>query len=539
MRPSILLGILAGLLALPAARGAEVGPFPGVDDKWRHFRSPHFELYSRANDRQSRELLRNLELVRATFLTTLKIQERLPKPVTVFLFGTERDFRAYLPPASAQNRSIAAMYFNQLDRAAVVMLMRPDEKVGRQLIFHEYVHHLMRVGEENPAPWYSEGMAELFSTIEEESGSLTFGQPPIGRTYQLQTDALMPLERLFAVTRDSPILREGRHMGIFYSQSWALLHLCYFGITDLPREKLDQFLKLARMPALAENPEALRATFQELLGIDYPRLSAELKDYVFNGRYRSAKLPVPAIEPVRTYATRAVPQEEIQVQLADLLLRTTRSPLAKLALLQTVTRQPENPRPHESLGTLARYEGDVHGARDHWEKAVAAGSDNPSVLHELGLLESQRWFRQYDLYFRLPEETATRLRALLQHSISYAPLQSAAYELLAWVEATAHQPDVANINLVQKQFPVLKDQPRTLVALATVRWRLNDPETAVSLLDTLATMETTPWVEHAAETLRAGIEKRRPQYNPRVTGPRQAPVQGMAPTKAPTLNLPK
>ena len=47
-----------------------------VDDKWKHFRSPNFELYSRNEEKSSRELLHNLELLRAAFFDRSKLIER-------------------------------------------------------------------------------------------------------------------------------------------------------------------------------------------------------------------------------------------------------------------------------------------------------------------------------------------------------------------------------------------------------------------------------------------------------------------------------
>src|ERR1043165_1735380 len=53
----VLLLAMAG--RLPAA---DREALPAVDDRWRYFQSPNFELYSRNDDAGSRELLHNLEL---------------------------------------------------------------------------------------------------------------------------------------------------------------------------------------------------------------------------------------------------------------------------------------------------------------------------------------------------------------------------------------------------------------------------------------------------------------------------------------------
>jgi hypothetical protein len=174
-------------------------------------------------------------------------------------------------------------------------------------------------------------------------------------------------------------------------------------------------------------------------------------------------------------------------------------------------------------------EGDVVRAREIWTRAVALGSENPAVIHELGQLESRQWFSRFDLYFRLPDELATHLRDLLHRSIKVAPHQSSAYEMLAWVEATAKEPQIANVNLVQEHFPELTEKRRSLLALAFVRWRKDDLPAAISILDALGKMEPDEWVQYGAETLRAKIEGRSPKRSvpggttvphPMVTPPR-------------------
>ena len=54
-------------------RAAETERIPAVDDKWRHYQSGNFELYSRNAEAESRELLQNLELLRAVCLERLGV----------------------------------------------------------------------------------------------------------------------------------------------------------------------------------------------------------------------------------------------------------------------------------------------------------------------------------------------------------------------------------------------------------------------------------------------------------------------------------
>ena len=173
---------------------------------------------------------------------------------------------------------------------------------------------------------------------------------------------------------------------------------------------------------------------------------------------------------------------EIREQLAELDLRANQSGKARLAFLRAVDQVPVKPRRQEVLGADSWLQGEPDRARERWEKAVDAGSANPAVFHELGLMESRRWFDHFDYYFQMPSDLALRLRRLLNRSITCAPEQSDAYEMLAWIEATAEKPDIANVNLVQKRFGALTHKGPTLVALAMLRVHLNDWDGASVIL---------------------------------------------------------
>jgi hypothetical protein len=513
--------LLSGL----ALSAATTPTFPGQDEKWRYYQSPNFELYSGNSESESRDLLFKLEVLRAIFLDQLKLKERRPLPVTIYYFGNERSFRAYTPAAYKKNDVFTGYYIARPDRATIAMAPRDDDGAAQRTIFHEYIHHLMNVTEQKPPAWYNEGMAELFATIKIEWGQVEIGHPSAGRVYELQSGKLLPLEQLFATTHASATFTEGKHTGMFYSQAWALVHYCYLGASDLPRDKLNLFLKVARSPKFTD-PAKVREICRELLGIDYPELTKRLGEYVRSGRYTYRKLPQPTVAAEKSYVMRAVPPEEIYLRLAELEARINRTGQATLALLHGIDRNPADPRPHEVLGLLARYDREESLAIERWTKAIELGTTNPAIYHELGQLEGRRWFSNtLNLSFRLADEEAAHLRRLLRHSIQCAPDQTAAYEMLAWVEATANESQIENINLVQKHIGDLTDKRRALLATALMLWRRDDNPRALQVLDTLAKMEPDAWVQWGAETLRAKIENRKP-VRPATTG-----------TKAPSMRV--
>jgi hypothetical protein len=500
--------VAAGLLLLlPPLRAASREEFPGLRRPWQYFQSPNFELYSANSTGDSRDLLEHMELLRAIFLETFKLSVRQPQPVTIYYFDRSADFEQYRPAVYRGDAEYSGFCLNQADRTVITLAPARDEDTARQVIYHEYVHHLFRITEQNPPPWYNEGMAELFSSLEEDHGKLVLGQPVVGRVIDLRNGRMLPFAQLFATPYDSAVFRDSGHVGIFYAQSWALLHYCFFGVHQIPREKVQVFLDAAGSPKAQEQPEQFRTVCREQLGYDYPGLLAELQRYIARGRFSGRVVPRPAIAAKSTYAVRSAPPEEMRERLAELSLRYTQAAYAKYVMLDLLGHR-RDVRLLELLGAIALQEGDERAARERWNEAVSIGSANAAIFRELARLETNQVFSEFNLDYQMPAERATYLRTLLTQSIACAPRQSQGYEQLAWVEAVAAVPSIANVNLVQRHFATLNDRPRTLLALVLVRWRVGDREDALGLLDQLDKMNPGPWVAYGAELTRARIEGR-------------------------------
>ena len=495
-------------LLVPLLRAAKGEIFPGLGRKWQYYQSPNFELYSANGDRDSRDVLEKMELLRAVFLDTFKLTVRLPQPVTIYYFDDEDDFNGYKPTIyRGGNVRFAGFCSNYPDRTVITLAPARNRSDARQVVYHEYIHYLFRITEQSPAPWFNEGVAELFSTIDEDKEWLQLGQPVVDRITELRRGRMMPFEQLFAVGYDSAVFRDSGHAGIFYAQSWAFLHYCRYGVNKIPPEKMALFLRAAGSPKTQDLPEQFRIMCKELLGYDYPALLRELEHYINDGRFMGRKVRRPTIAPKTSYTSRPVATNEALVRLAELSLRMTQSAYANLVIRDALSKQPDI-RLSELLGTVAFQENENDLAREHWNRAVELGTTNAAIFRELGRLESNLVFDQFDLDYRLPPVRAEHLRNLLHKSIACAPEQSMGYEMLAWVEATARQPDIAAINLVQQRFKTLNDQPRTLLALILVRARMGETKAALEMLDQLDKMTLNSWATYCAELTRARVEDR-------------------------------
>ncbi len=485
-------------------------PFPGVDAKWRYYQSPHFELYSRNSDSESRLLLHNLEQVRAIFLDNFKLKPRRPVPLTVFFFSRDKFFENYVTEDVRKLDNIAAFYRPDPDRGILLMAPLPSFEAAQPLAFGSYTYHLFRLIDEQPPLWFMMSMAELFRNIELSAPNVGFGKPDPAQVRRLQLAKLLPADALLFAGHSAELYRSNQTHQVFRDQSWALLHYLYFGQHNLPRDKVDAFIRFVLTESKAASAAQLREAMGSTIGLSYDQLNSALGRYVSSGRYGWSKLPVPEVAPTKSYTHRPVPLEEIRMRLAELALRTNDAAQARLVLLHAAGQPGADARLHEVLGMADYRAHDPDRAAERWTRAIEAGSDNAAIYHELGLMESRRWLQRFDLGFRLPAEKAANLRDLLRRSIAAAPDQAAAYEMLAWVEAYAGEADVRNVNLIQRHFTTLKDKKRTMLALALIRHRTGDDATALHLLDELGKVQPSATVADGAEQLRAEIEGRKP-----------------------------
>lgn len=537
-----VLLITSGLCLGPMLRAiAAPAPLPAVDEKWRHFTSPHFELYSHGAERPSREVLYNLEILRSVFLERMKLEERLHVPVTVYYFRSEREFQSYAPQLLGNQSNLAGFHLFQPDRAIISLAPGEDSDSAQQVVFHEFVHHLFRISERDPPLWYNEGTAEVLAAMQVDGKRVQIGTPLEGRIFCLRQEPLLPLDQLFAATQASGVYTKEEHTGVFYAESWALLHFWHFGDSGFSKEAVSRFLAVAADRETAAKTD-LRALFQSCFNCDYPEMLRRLKDYIRTGTYRSGYHPLPKIDAPSTYAVRPVDLGEITVRLAELAVRVQHSPAGKLILLNAMTGRPGDPRSFEALGTEAFLEQDTRTASDRWEQALAAGSKNPAILRELALMEGRAWFGQFNESFRPPADLVARMRSRLLRSIEAEPAQDAAYGMLAWVEAFAEIPDAKNINLIITHLPAMHDKKRALIGLSWVMMRLDKPDDAVILLNYLDTLPLDIMETKASSALHARLKEDYPTVARASTKkPDQTTIQPPPDTpslKRPSVTLP-
>ncbi|MGC4082379.1 MAG: DUF1570 domain-containing protein [Vicinamibacterales bacterium] len=135
-------------------------------------------------------------------------------------------------------------------------------------------------------PWVNEGLAELYQTFEIANGGRTalIGKPSRDNLVLLQASSqLMPVSDSIAVRNDSPLYNEGDRRGLFYAESWALVHYLTFGAPARSVQLRAYLTAIGR----GDWPDE---AFSNAFGVDTRALDVELRQYIRSYQFRALRV---------------------------------------------------------------------------------------------------------------------------------------------------------------------------------------------------------------------------------------------------------
>ena len=360
-----LLGTWILLLTACCIAGEEV---------WIEVTSPNFIVISNAPAKQAQKIAKSFEQFR------LLIKSALPKlsvdpgtPLTVFAGKDEKTLNALLAEERREKGATkkAGVFVQGPERSFVALNIDTPGDQRYHVIYHEYVHMLMRLNLGDIPLWVSEGLAEFFGYATLSDGVAHLGIPGPESLYILKTQPMIPLTALFSVTHNSPYYREQNKAGIFYAQSWALIHYLMFGDKQAHAKQLDAYLGLLRQ-GVSEQDAAARS-FGDLKALD-----SSIRNYVNSLAFYSLSIPTQLDVEKDPYAVRTLAPAESLASRGEFMVYLNKPDPAKAMLDQSLQMDPQNARANEAIGHLLITRRDWDQAQKHF--IIAAASDSQSYL---------------------------------------------------------------------------------------------------------------------------------------------------------------
>src|ERR1041385_8764697 len=336
-------------------------------DTWVSVRTKNFLMLGNASEKEIRRVALKLEQFREAFTIIFpNVRFNTPVPTTVVVFKSDSSYAPFKPNANTAGHFQAGPDVNYIALTTEVRGAQDPFTV----IFHEFTHLLVNNTFSDAPVWFNEGLAEYYSTFSiTDDQKVVLGNPIGNHVFLLRESKMLPLRTLFEVDYKSPHYNEKNKQGIFYAQSWALMHYLIIGKAGKV-EQLGKFMELLG----AKTP--LEQAFQQAFGMPFEAMEKELREYVKKDRYNvidghfEHKLELDT-------DTQAAPltEAEAQAYLGDLLVHSRRADAYKY-LENALKLDPNLGMAHASLGMAYFYEGKVKEAHASLERAVAANSQN-------------------------------------------------------------------------------------------------------------------------------------------------------------------
>src|SRR5690349_3020893 len=466
-------------------------------DTWVSVHTKNFLLIGNAGEKDIRKVGLRLEQFREVFTRLFpKIRFNTPVPTTVVVFKSDSSYGPFKPGPNV------AGYFQPGPDVNYITLT--TEVRGAQdpftVIFHEYTHLLVENTFKDVPVWFNEGLAEYYSTFKiTDDQQIEIGTAIGNHVLLLRESKMLPLKTLFEVDHKSPHYNEKNKQGIFYAQSWALMHYLIIGKAG-KIEQLGKFMELLG----AKTP--LEQAFQQAFGMPFEAMEKELREYVRKDRYNvidghfEHKLELDTDTQVAPLT-----EAEAQAYLGDLLVHSRRADAYKY-LENALKLDPNLGMAHASLGMAYFYEGKVKEAHASLERAVAANSRNYLAHYYYAFTLSRNATGDAPVTGYSPE-VAAKIREHLQKAIALRPDYPESYNLLAFVavvtgvgvdDAIASMKGVLNIARGRRDF---------MIMLAQLYMRKEDMKTARGLLEQIVQMNGSDEDRQHAEQLLNAISR--------------------------------
>jgi tetratricopeptide (TPR) repeat protein len=311
-----------------------------------------------------------------TFLTvlqqmtpSLKVASSVPTYVVAL---KDRDaYNAFqLRNAKGKREKLVAGYFSPgPDGIFMVMPWGGSDDESLRVVLHEFTHYLASRNVSALPLWIAEGVAEFYATfhIDKERSLAVVGEPPRDRLPWLYVIPLMPLDRLTSIARPSELSSDPQDLGLFYSQSWALVHYLFVGNRGARTKQIGAYVR-----ALAGGA-APQVAFTSAFGGTYEQLHKELFDYIKDSRFPYLRLKPATTGGLVPDASRvdAMPEGEAAALQAAIYLRIGAADEAEAAFARAQSQPPSGVQARIALDRVRVQLGLAADAGAKYDELVA------------------------------------------------------------------------------------------------------------------------------------------------------------------------
>ena len=531
------------VVELPTYHVVEARELP-PPEAWLYGRIAGFEVLSNASERATRQLVGDFQWFhQAVGLVWPGVQLPGSVPTALIICGRGGQFEAFVPASQRRDdRAIAGLTLRAGEQSALVVDYEksgldfgeggsavtvaglvPGGAAGggaiggasvvtdpyRQL-YREYIRFLL-AGVEPPAPfWFEEGIAQIFMAMEVTRTTITVGKvedPNVAGSSDfnvvLAHGRILPMEELFAVTRDSPTALNEEAFG-WAKQCHAFVHWGLYGNEGRNQKAFITFLRRLNREPLTE------ALFTECFKQNYAQMGFTLRSYAEFTVHRIAgvrtgkgeRLPEPP-----PLVLRAATEAEVGRIKGDALRLAGQLAAARTALASPYIRGDRDPALLAALGLLERAAGDDARARKILEAAVQAKAVRPRAYLELAALRfADAAAQPAEAHGRFGAEQTTAVLTPLFAALGQRPPLREIYELIAetWARSVV-TPGASHLAVLDEGIRIFPRDGALIYTTATQQVRAGLVADAVRSIDRGLRVSPGAELRGKFETLRASL----------------------------------
>lgn len=411
-----------------------------ANDEWIQVHSKNFNLIGNADEKDIRQAAIRLEEFRAALSEVLtQYNFNSPIPTNVIVFKSANDYKPYKPlKKNGENDDFVMGHF-QAGKDVNYILLSTEGDPARvyQIIFHEYTHFLLRnnLGETNIPPWFNEGIATYYETLLiDDKRKITLGNVPDKLLTLLRKNSLIPFETFFNFDNLSLHEQDEEAVGLFYAQSWALIHFLVHSNNGSRKPQLDEFLKLVMS---GKNP---KTAFAEAFQTDYTTIENELKKYIERKSFETTSFTQKDSSSfVSELTTSGLTEAETKAYLGDFLFHSGRYAEAEIHLQDALKLKPDLAIALTALGLISVQQNDFIEAEKYLEQAVKSNSANFLTYFYYAYALSRKGMTNFGFIIHFDPNEADEMREALKTSIKLNPNFSESYDLYAFVNITRNE----------------------------------------------------------------------------------------------------
>ena len=389
---------LAAVLVATAA--TVTGQQPGADvapaqrnSSWREITTADFVVTGNASTGELKRTLGELTRFRDSLARLLPgALVRGPVPTYVVVMRDFDDFRRFQPrDASGKLQQNVGGYFSRGADANVIVLPASRGDGSLQTIFHEYTHYFFSRNVRTPVPtWLNEGLADFYSTFRGDyRGKTLIGAAPGSRVAALRSSTFVPLRDIVAPKDLESTWRWERQIGMFYAESWALVHYIMVGRPSQVPNPLSTYL--AAFAKSGNHDTAFTAAF----GTTVDGMDKELREYV-------RRLTLPALTAdiqvdKQTEEAHSISEADMHALAGRLLLQAGAFDEAERELTPVVKQQPAHAASQIALARLRLTQDRDDEAIAALQQVVAANPKDGAAQYYLGAALERAWRHEESL----------------------------------------------------------------------------------------------------------------------------------------------